>query len=681
MACGLRVAALGIGPAIAYCAGLSARRLAWDRPGRRLEYIATHCSFMSKLRNLLTTCAFLFLLLAVGCGGRKSTAVTVESQGQQPPGTDDDPLAEGGALADEDGDPEAEEPSGESDEEEEPSDTDSGSLEIIEQQNDLTPDVLGGVGDNGAVPDDEVPFEDPSVPIEEVEPPVDDEEEFFEEEPEEEVPEEPGESAGGEQGAGTGGEAAGTGGEQGEGTGGETASTGGAQSEEPPTFEAPNLPALRALGRNVFFDSISDPDGMACASCHAPEAGWTEPDGVINLGQVASLGAFPGRSGVRKAPTIAYASFSPRFGNVRTTTDCIGSTSVNGAACRGGLMWDGRATGGFIGASVFGGDEALQSAYGEFLGPIADQVLGPFTNPLEHNLPSQDADNGLSGALFVCEHVASASYVNLYGRAWGALPDCANSAELVFKRIAVAVAAWESSAEVNSFSSRRDQAIANDGDDNPGEVPFANFSDAENLGHALFFGLTTALNPTGKNARCSACHNSRGSSSRGNEAGQLYTDYGFHHLGLPPNFEIANFSRTRPDRGLTEHTFPDASGAVGHDGHFKTPTLRNVAKHEPGVTRAYMHNGYFKTLEDVVHFYNTATLKLNPTACPAGTTAAEARARGCWPAAEINNGRQASRGGAFGDLGLTAAEEAALVAYLRTLDDEREIVRPGTDVQ
>ena len=30
------------------------------------------------------------------------------------------------------------------------------------------------------------------------------------------------------------------------------------------------------------------------------------------------------------------------------------------------------------------------------------------------------------------------------------------------------------------------------------------------------------------------------------------------------------------------------------------PTLRNVAK-----TRPYGHNGYFKTLYDIVHFYNT----------------------------------------------------------------------------
>ncbi|MDP2300684.1 MAG: hypothetical protein U1E08_04355 [Coriobacteriia bacterium] len=36
------------------------------------------------------------------------------------------------------------------------------------------------------------------------------------------------------------------------------------------------------------------------------------------------------------------------------------------------------------------------------------------------------------------------------------------------------------------------------------------------------------------------------------------------------------------------------------DGLFKTPSLRNVALSAP-----YGHNGHFKTLKDIVHFYNT----------------------------------------------------------------------------
>src|SRR4029077_10451595 len=137
-------------------------------------------------------------------------------------------------------------------------------------------------------------------------------------------------------------------------------------------------------------------------------------------------------------------------------------------------------------------------------------------------------------------------------------------------------------------------------------------------------------------------------------AKQLYSDSSFHHLGLPPNFEIANFDPAKPDFGLSQHTNPANPGASGHAGHFRTPTLRNVDKRVGnGFTKAYMHNGYFKKLEDVVHFYNTATLKLDPVACPPGTTADQARARDCWPQAEVNNGLQASGFGILGNLGLT----------------------------
>jgi cytochrome c peroxidase len=41
-------------------------------------------------------------------------------------------------------------------------------------------------------------------------------------------------------------------------------------------------------------------------------------------------------------------------------------------------------------------------------------------------------------------------------------------------------------------------------------------------------------------------------------------------------------------------------------GKFKIPTLRNVDKRpNTSFVKAYGHNGYFKSLEDIVHFYNT----------------------------------------------------------------------------
>lgn len=463
----------------------------------------------------------------------------------------------------------------------------------------------------------------------------------------------------------------GTGGDDGsgavdEGTGGDIAAgedeEGGEMLPEPPRPMAPlpDVAALTALGKAVFFDPISEPAGvMSCASCHAPEAGWVSADSAVNLGQVAVPGAVSSRAGNRKPPSSAYATFSPFFGDASSDFACTADDAF-AVFCVGGLFWDGRATGSDVGAEVFAGYGALAEAYGRFLGPAVDQALGPFANDVEQNVPDGN-DNGLAGAEYVCEHVLNSDYADLYEQAWGELPDCqVLTVDISFKRIAVAIAAFEQSAEVNAFSSKRDNVRET-------ALPYAGFTDQENLGQALFFGVTTDLNPTGKDAKCAACHNSGLPESEGHETNQVFTDHRYHALGLPPNPEAAHYDAYSPDRGLGHHTGADGS-YTNHDGAFRTPTLRNVAKGlELGLTKAYMHNGYFKSLEDVVHFYNTALVKLDPEACPAGTTAAEAREQDCWPAPEI--GDQTGAFGNFGDLGLTEEEEAAVVAYLHTLSD------------
>lgn len=425
----------------------------------------------------------------------------------------------------------------------------------------------------------------------------------------------------------------------------------------------PDTAALQALGKRVFFDPISDPTAgeQSCSSCHTAGSGWVGGSSAIHRGRVGMPGSVPGRFGGRKPPSIAYAGDTPNF-------ECVNGRF--GLACTGGVFWDGRATGTAVGNEVFGGAADLQAEYGQFLGPLTDQALGPFANPVEQNVPTDVAgDGGIPGARFVCQHVAYSEYAYLYSRAWGETPRCNTGAQaaLSFKRIAMAIAAWEMGPEVNSFSSKRDDALATDAD---GLFPLDGLTDQENLGHDLFYGITSALNPGGTDANCSACHNNKGPGSVGEEPDQTYTDSGFRNLGIPPNHQIAGFDPNAPDRGL-------GARVAGEDGLFRTPTLRNVGKkpHRRFV-KSYMHNGYLKTLEDVVHFYNTARApeKVDPILCPPGTTARMARLRDCWPAPEI----AANRPPPFlvGNLGLTAAEEAAIVAYMRTLSDTEVFVPP-----
>ena len=109
-----------------------------------------------------------------------------------------------------------------------------------------------------------------------------------------------------------------------------------------------------------------------------------------------------------------------------------------------------------------------------------------------------------------------------------------------------------------------------------------------------------------------------------------------------------------PDRDWT----PLAKSFIGK---YKTPTLRNVDKRpRPDFVKAYMHNGYLKSLKEVVHFYNTRDALPR---CQAGDPGEKLT---CWPApehAETMNRRQ------LGNLGLTSQQEDQIVAFLKTLTD------------
>lgn len=436
---------------------------------------------------------------------------------------------------------------------------------------------------------------------------------------------------------------------------------------------APNAEALAALGKQVFFDEISLPATQSCSSCHAPETGFTAASALINLTTVAVPGANPHTIGNRKPPSAQYAAQSPNLSGGFFGPNC--SDAPFGLFCIGGVFWDGRATGTKIGQEVFAGDAALSASYTAFLGPLADQALGPFANDVEQNVPPGNTE--LPGAEAVCKAVSKARYAPLFKMAWGHKPDCRPSkADLEFKRIAVAISAFEHSPEMNSFSSLRDIALANDAD---GKFPLDDFTDEENLGHSLFYN-----NVANGGAGCANCHNSgpnpfivflppdflpqQNPLARGEEADQIYSDSSFHNIGLPPNPRAAHFDANNPDLGLAGFT-----GVVGHEGDFRTPTLRNtdMRKHR-FFTRAYMHNGYFKSLEQVVHFYNTAAIK--PTCQMSGASAAQAIANNCWPLPETPSVLPLT--GLVGDLGLTTQEEAALVSYLKTLTDTEVVDRP-----
>jgi cytochrome c peroxidase len=353
------------------------------------------------------------------------------------------------------------------------------------------------------------------------------------------------------------------------------------------------LTPIEQLGKNLYFDKISIPNSMSCADCHAPIAGFTGPMAGINIHGSVYRGADAQNFGDRKPPSAAYATLSP----------ILHYDSVEGLFI-GGNFWDGRAT-------------------GERLGnPAAEQALGPFLNPAEHNLPD---------ALSVLEKIQKSKYIYLWNEVWGeSFSTAADKIALNYDRIGLAIAAYEASGEINQFTSKYDYYLKGDVELTPEEA----------WGLELF----------NEKGMCVLCHMSEPGE---NGESPLFTDFTFDNLGVPKNPEnpVYEYNPEFIDPGLggflaTRNDYE--SYAEENMGKHKVPTLRNVDK-KPGngFTKAYTHNGVFKSLKEVVHFYNTRDVET-------------------WPAPEVSANVNSDE---LGNLGLTDAEENAIVAFLKTLSD------------
>jgi len=400
----------------------------------------------------------------------------------------------------------------------------------------------------------------------------------------------------------------------------------------PWVVEANSLSPKEVLGKSIFFDETLSINGnQSCASCHDPEWGWTGPDSVINAHGAVYEGSIPGRFGDRKPPTAAYATTSPIFHFYK-------------GLFIGGNFWDGRAT-------------------GEKLGnPAADQAQGPFLNRVEQGLPDSAC---------VVYRVCTADYPVDFTEIWGtescditwpadvdttcvtegttvALSDADRAkSDAAYDQIALSIAAYEDSSEVNAYSSKWDAA----------RVYEVKVTKEQRKGFALFVGK----------GQCKACHLTQGEYP-------LLTDYSFDNLGIPVNPENPAY--------MADETFRDPGlggflESIGYDediymaewGKHKVPTLRNVfMRPAEGDVKAYGHNGYFKSLAGIVHFYNTRDVKPDCSTHVDGTpyTEAEALANDCWPESEIMENINTDE---LGDLGLSPEEEAAIVAFLEILDD------------
>jgi len=380
---------------------------------------------------------------------------------------------------------------------------------------------------------------------------------------------------------------------------------------------ADGLTLKEELGKNIFFDQNLSLNGdQACAACHSPETGFTGPLSAINAHGAVYEGSIPGHFGNRKPPSAAYATLSPVLHY---------EIEKREALFVGGNFWNGRAT-------------------GEKLGnPAADQAQFPFLNPLEQ---------ALDNAEDVVTRVCGGDYAVLFEAVWGG-GACTDSVETNYNRIALSIAAYEGSDEVNAFSSKYDYYLKG----------MVKLTREERRGLNLFNGK----------GKCSRCH----VLDEGEEgAPPLFTDFTYDNLGVPRNPENPFYTQASTfnplgyawvDLGLGEYLASrnDYRDFAGENyGKQKVPTLRNVDKRPDGAfVKAYTHNGYFKSLKSIVHFYNTRDVLPR---CEDNTTEAYALAHNCWPAPEVADNVNRKE---LGRLHLTDEQEDAIVAFLKTLSD------------
>ncbi|HFD80948.1 MAG TPA: cytochrome-c peroxidase [Gammaproteobacteria bacterium] len=273
----------------------------------------------------------------------------------------------------------------------------------------------------------------------------------------------------------------------------------------------------------------------------------------------------------------------------------------------------------------FAYDAAATNKYsgGQFLdgraSDLTEQAKGPLLNPLE----MANADKAA-----VVAKVRSASYATLFEEIYGA--GALNDVNSAFDRIAAAIAAFERSEAFSPFSSKFDYVLAGQ----------ASFSAAEQRGFDLFKGR----------GMCTECHKLEPA------ARPLFTDFTYRNIGVPPNPDNPVYASDPGfvDLGLGFNPALSSSAAL-ENGKFRVPTLRNSA-----LTAPYMHNGVLQTLEQVVNFYNTRDTRRCLDV--GGTPLVD-----CWPAPEVDNANVNTS--QVGDLLLSAADEADIVAFLRTLSD------------
>lgn len=336
---------------------------------------------------------------------------------------------------------------------------------------------------------------------------------------------------------------------------------------EPP--ENPITAAKAFLGKTLFWEEqLSASNTMACGTCHQPSAGGNDQRSLVGL--LAST--HPGNDGMFNTPDDVIGSpgvplnhedgsyeLDAFFGLQPQVTSRKAKDMIDAGYGRE-MAWDGRISGTFIdpisGTTVSEEDASLESQV--ILPPINTAEMAHLGMSWPQIISKlRDAEPlALSPQLpkSLERWIGDRTYPELFDEVFG-------DPEISPTRIAFAVATYERTLfgdrtafdRVNAGILQRHEGI-------------------KNLGRNVF-----------QQSRCDLCHTSQDNDNQGLRG--LLSDNGFHYIGVRPQGQ---------DRGRFVVT-----GNNDDRGKVKTPNLRNV-----GLRKAFMMDGSFASLEEVVDFYD-----------------------------------------------------------------------------
>jgi cytochrome c peroxidase len=474
---------------------------------------------------------------------------------------------------------------------------------------------------------------------------------------------------------------------------------------QPPVLQNTGTAAVETLGELMLFDqNMSVQKNQACGFCHMPYAGFSGPIPSVNLTVVAYPGSIHYRERVRLPQRHTYAPFFP-----------VLQYNQEQQLFFGGNLFDSRATGYLtrnpssqqaeeppVDPNEMGFPDTAcvayrlqQAAYRS----LFEEVWG--NGSLDINFPHDTEE--------ICSTPEGAAVFGSNTTPIELSPTDRTHANDVYDDWGHSVGAYEQSEQVSNFTSKFDAFLKGNYTMSADEMAgFQLFNGKGNCNSCHVDGRGTTLQPSQVDTSTNATANP-----------PVFTCFGSANEGLPLNPRIPFYYEDTPDAyGFTPNPYGFAFRDLGMgtflrsgfgsapnpnsnwtqyapmvDGQFQVATVRNAAMTPPqcptteaGQTDAhgnpipyfqkeFFHNGYIKSLKQLVHFYNTRDTSfaypVTSGHCPAGTIERVT----CWPMKEVPNNLDTTTG----MLGLTDTEENQIVAFLETLTDGYTAPYPNSD--